>query len=457
MLVREQAAVIGGGTRTEQVTLPGYAHDICSAVHPMAATSPLFRGLPLSEHGLDWITPSVLLAHPFDNGAAATLERSVDDTARHLGDDSSAYRGLMSPFLEHWNDIVTTAMHRPFHMPKHPLLMARFGSLALRSANSIVQRSFKADTTRALFAGVAAHCMLPLNSTGTAGFGLMLSLAGHAAGWPIARGGSVTISNALASYLRALGGVIETDAPVNDISELPPARAILLDVTPRQLLRIARGVTAQRYARRIARYRYGHAAYKIDWALSERVPWANPRCRDAVVVHLVGSYNELVASEQAVSDNSHSRNIFVLFVQPTTFDTTRAPDGKHVGWAYCHVPNGSTRDYTARIEAQIERFAPGFRDTILKRAVMSPACLESHNPNLIGGDINGGSLDLLQYLFRPVASRNPYVVPTNLIPDLYLCSAATPPGGGVHGMCGYNAAITALQLTFGVSKRRRVV
>jgi phytoene dehydrogenase-like protein len=445
VLVREAAPVIGGGTRTEELTLPGHHHDVCSTIHPMAVASPFFRELPLARHGLEWVHTPTLLVHPFDDGSVVTLERTLDATADALGEDGPAYRDLVEPFVDRWQDLVHDAL-RPIRIPSHPFLMARFGMHALRSVDSLVRARFRNDATRAMFAAVAGHCMLPLDWTGTASFGLMLCITGHAVGWPLARGGSQAIARALAAHLNELGGVIETDAPVTDLAELPDARAILLDITPRQLLRIAHDRLPPRYRRQLERYRNGPGAWKVDWALSGPVPWKNARCSESAVLHLAGSYGEVLASERAPWDGIEADRPFVLFVQPSLFDRSRAPDGGHVAWAYCHVPNGATGDMTAAIEDQVERFAPGFRDLILHRSVMSPAELEAHNPNLVGGDINAGSQHLGQLFFRPAPRWNPYAVPDT---NLYLCSASTPPGGAVHGMCGYHAARTALRRTFG--------
>ena len=444
VLVREAAPIIGGGTRTEELTLPGYLHDVCSTVHPMAVASPFFRELPLAQYGLEWVHTPTLLVHPFDDGSVISLERTLDATVDALGVDGPSYRDLVEPFVERWQQLVDEAL-QPIRFPGRPLLMARFGMHALRSVDSLVRSRFRRDETRAMFAAIAGHCMLPLDWAGTASFGLMLCITGHAVGWPLARGGSQSIANALGAYLRDLGATIETNAPVTDLRELPPARAILLDVTPRQLLALAADRMPARYRRQLERYRYGPGAFKLDWALSEPVPWRNVRCSESPVLHLAGGYDEVMASERAPWYGLHVERPFVLFVQPTLFDRSRAPDGGHVAWAYCHMPAGSTVDMTAAIEAQVERFAPGFRDLIIGRSVMTPADIERHNPNMIGGDINAGAQHLPQLLFRPVRRWNPYVVPDT---NLYLCSASTPPGGAVHGMSGYNAAQAALRHSF---------
>lgn len=460
--VREAAPVIGGGTRTEELTLPGHLHDVCSTIHPMGVASPFFRELPLAQHGLEWVHASTLLAHPFDDGRVATLERTLDASVDALGADGQAYRDLVEPFVDRWDDLVQDAL-RPIRFPRHPFFMARFGLLGLRSVDSLVRRRFSEDATRAMFAAIAGHCMLPLDMTGTASFGLMLCVTGHAVGWPLAKGGSREISNALASYLRELGGEVVVDAPVTSIDELRDARAVLLDVTPRQLLRIAGDRLDDGYSRQMADYRYGPGAYKIDWALSSPVPWKNERCSETPVLHLSGDYASVLESERAPWAGIDAERPFVLYVQPSLFDRSRVPEGAdgavggrtdrsvggHIGWAYCHVPHGSTTDMTAAIEAQVERFAPGFRDLIVERHAMPPAALEAHNANMVGGDINAGSQHMRQLFFRPVPKWNPYVVPTSGGgPDLYLCSASTPPGGAVHGMCGFHAATTALSRTF---------
>jgi phytoene dehydrogenase-like protein len=448
VLVREAAPVIGGGTRTEELTRPGHLHDVCSTIHPMAVASPFFRELPLAQHGLEWIHTPTLIAHPFDDGTVVTLERTVEATAAVLGADGPAYRDLVEPFVERWDDLVHDAL-RPIRIPRHPLLMARFGRDALRSVDGLVRSRFRNDETRALFAAVAGHCMLPLDWAATASFGLMLCVTGHAVGWPLAKGGSRKITDALAAHLLTLGGEIETGTRVESVADLPPARAVLFDVTPRQLLRIAGARLHTRYREQLERFRYGPGAFKIDWALSGPVPWRHARCSETAVLHLAGGYDDVLASERAPWDGTATDRPFVLFVQPALFDRTRAPDGAQIGWAYCHVPNGSATDMTAAIEAQVERFAPGFRELIVERHVMTPTDLEAHNANMVGGDINAGAQFLKQLLLRPVPRWNPYTVPAVAGPDLYLCSASTPPGGAVHGMCGYHAANSALRRTFG--------
>jgi phytoene dehydrogenase-like protein len=446
VLVLEATDEIGGGTRTIELTQPGFMHDVCSAVHPTAVVSPFFETLPLERHGLEWVHAPTLLAHPFDDGSVALFERSIADTAATLGEDARAWRGVMQPFLADWDRLVGDLL-APIRWPTHPLPMARFGLSALRSTRSFVRRHFAGERATALFAGCAAHCMLPLHWAATASFGLVLVLAGHAAGWPIARGGSHAIAAALAAHLRSLGGEIVTGTPVTDIDALPRARATLLNLTPRQVVRIAGHRLPARYRRQLERYRYGLGTFKIDWALAGPVPWTAEACGRAMTVHLGGPFEQIEAAELEPWRGRVAEQPFTLFSQPTVFDPLRAPAGRHTAWAYCHVPNGWAVDMTERIEAQVERFAPGFRDLVLDRFVLDPATLEEHNANMIGGDINGGAQHLRQLLFRPVPRWNPYATP---VKGLYLCSSSTPPGGAVHGMCGWHAARSALRREFGM-------
>ena len=427
--------------RLERPTLPGFVHDICSAIHPLAVGSPFLSTLPLSEHGLEWIHPLAPLAHPFDDGTAALLERSVEATCETIGDDASAYRKLMAPLVADWDKLAVELLG-PLRPPRHPLALARFGLRAIRSARGLAEAVFRGERARALFAGTAAHSILPLERSLTAGVSLVLGISGHAVGWPMPRGGSQRISDALASYLRSLGGEIVTLTPVESVDELKPSRVILLDLTPRQLLRIADHRLPTRYRRKLQRYRYGPGVFKVDWALEGPIPWKATECARAGTVHLGGTIEEIAAAEGAVWKGQHPERPFVLLAQQSLFDPTRAPEGKHTAWAYCHVPNGSTFDMTDRIERQIERFAPGFRDLILGRSTMSPEGLEEYNANYVGGDIIGGVQDLRQHFARPTLSLSPYVTPAR---GLYICSSSTPPGGGVHGMCGYFAARAALR------------
>jgi phytoene dehydrogenase-like protein len=441
VLVLEAKDTLGGGTRTLPLTLPGFVHDVCSAVHPLGISSPFFRSLPLAQHGLEWIHPPVCLAHPFDDGTAAVLERSIDATGSTLGSDAKAYRRLVEPFVARWEALVRDAL-APLHLPRHPFLMARFGVLGLQPATWLARLVFRGFRARALFAGIAAHSTMPLDKPPTAAFGLLLGIPGHAAGWPIPRGGSGAIAAALVSYLRSLGGELTTAFPVQSLDDLPPARAVLLDLTPRQVLRVAGDRLPAAYRAQLERFRYSLGTYKIDWALSRPIPWRARECARAGTVHLGGTMAETAGAERMAWEGEHAARPFVLLVQPSLFDPSRAPDGRHTAWAYCHIPQGSTMDMTERIEAQVERFAPGFRDTILFRHTMAPADLEQHNPNLVGGDISGGISDLRQLFFRPAIRLNPYTTPLD---GLFICSASTPPGGGVHGMCGYHAARTALK------------
>jgi phytoene dehydrogenase-like protein len=444
VLVHEAKKTVGGGARSAALTLPGFVHDVCSAIHPLGVVSPFFRTLPLAEYGLQWIYPPAALAHPFDNGTAAVLERAVEATGETLGQDAAAYRRLMAPLVATWDRLAGMVLG-PLQLPRHPLVLLRFGRLALRSARRLAEGRFAGEHARAFFGGLAAHAIMPLERPPTAAFGLILGLLGHTAGWPLPRGGSQQISNALADYLRALGGALVTDAPVASLDELPPARAVLCDVTPRQLLRLAGHRLPAGYQRQLTRYRYGPGAFKVDWALDGPIPWRAPACARAATLHLGGTLTEIAASERAVWHGECVDRPFVLVAQQSLFDPTRAPAGKHTAWAYCHVPHGSPWDMTERIERQIERFAPGFRDRVLARSVLSPAQLEHYNANYIGGDINGGVQDLWQLFTRPVPRLVPYATP---VPGLYICSSSTPPGGGVHGLCGYFAARAALRQVF---------
>jgi len=439
VLVLEANDTLGGGARSAELTLPGFLHDVCSAVHPLAVGSPFFRTLPLEQYGLEWIHPPAPLAHPFDDGTAAVLERSVDATCETLGVDAPAYRKLMNPLVADWHKL-ETALLAPLKLPRYPFTLARFGWRAVRSAKGLAESVFKGERARALFAGLAAHSMLPLEQAATAAFGLVLGITGHSVGWAFPRGGAQKITDALVAYLRSLGGAVMNNTRVESLDELPQARVILCDLTPRGLLRLAGDRLPPLYRRRLERYRYGAGAFKIDWALDAPIPWSAKECLRAGTVHLGGTLSEIAAAERAPYQGEHSEKPFVLLAQPSLFDTTRTPMGKHTVWAYCHVPNSSTFDMTERIENQIERFAPGFRDQILARSVMPPAELERRNANLVGGDINGGAQDIRQLFLRPTLRL--YTTPAK---GLYICSSSTPPGGGVHGMCGYHAALSSLR------------
>ena len=432
---------IGGGARSAELTLPGFIHDICSAFHPMGAASPFFRTLRLSEHGLRWIQPPAPLAHPLDDGTAVVLERSVEETSRALGADGAAYASLMGPLVDSWSDLYDEILGPIGHVPRHPFLLARFGLSAMRSARALVGR-FRADRAPALLAGIAAHSFLPLEHPFTAAFALTLGLSGHAVGWPIARKGSGEIARALASQLASLGGAVITDRRVRQMSDLPTARAYLFDTSPAALALIAGDQLSASYRRTLQRYRRGPGVFKLDYALDGPVPWRAADCLRAGTVHLGGTFDEIAASEREISRGRHPERPFVLVGQQSLFDDTRAPIGKHTLWAYCHVPNGSTTDMTARIEGQLERFAPGFQSRVLKRVASTPADIERENANNIGGDIANGSHARLQLLMRPRIALDPYATSAR---DITLCSAATPPGGGVHGMCGYHGARSALR------------
>lgn len=441
VLVREGAATVGGSCRSAALTLPGFVHDVCATVQAMAPVSPFMATLPLAEHGCHLVRPPAAFAHPLDDGTAAVVEGTVDATAGRLEADAGAYRALMGPIVESWRSLAPMLLGPP-RFPAHPLQMARFGLHAIRSAASLANHAFRTQAARALFAGAAAHAMLPMEWTASAAFGLVLTLAAHVGGWPVAAGGSQRVADAMASYLRSLGGQIETGAPVESLAELPAASAIVCDVTPRQLLRLAGDSLPGSYRRRLRRFRYGPGAFKVDWALNGPIPWIASECARAGTVHLGGTMEELAESERASWEGRVSEQPFVLLVQSSLFDPSRAPGGRQTAWAYCHVPIGCTVDMTDRIERQVERFAPGFRARILARHTMSPTDLERRNPNLVGGDVGAGSQQLSQLFARPVLRLNPYSTPAR---SLYLCSASTPPGGGVHGMCGYWAARSVLR------------
>ena len=440
--VLEGAETIGGGTRTAELTLPGFRHDVCSAIHPLAAASPFFSQLPLERHGLSLIQPPAALAHPFDDGTAALLQRDISATGDTLDQgDAESYAELLRPLCEGWSEMAADLL-APIGVPQHPVLMARFGLHAVRSAVSLASGTFQGERARALFAGLSAHSFLPLEKGGTAAFGLILATLGHVAGWPLAAGGSSRITAALADHLVSLGGKVLTGKTVASVDDLPPEALLFFDVTPRQLLRIAGNRFDSGYRRRLTRYRYGPGVFKIDWALSGPIPWRADACREAATVHLCGSMQEIAASEAEIWQGGHPERPFVLVAQQSLFDPSRAPEGRQTGWAYCHVPSGSTFDMTERIEAQMERFAPGFKDLILARHVRDTVGYQAYNPNYIGGDINGGVQNLRQIIARPVTGSCPYATPDQ---SIYLCSSSTPPGGGVHGMCGYHAARCAIR------------
>ena len=439
--VLEAAPEIGGGTRNAELTLPGFVHDVCSAVHPMGILSPFYTTLPLAEHGLEWIRPQASIAHPLDDGPAILLYRSLAKTAEGLGRDGRAYQRLVGPFVDRAIDLLSDAM-APLRIPKHPIQMARFGLRAAFSANRLARLLFREERARALLAGCAGHSVLPLSQPLTAALAVLFAVTGHAEDWPVARGGSQNIARALASYLRSLRGEIETDHRVEQLADLPPARVVLFDTSPEQLARIAGDALPAGYRRRLGRYRYGPGAFKLDWALDGPIPWKDPACLEASTVHVGGTLEEICASERDMYRGRHSDRPYLIVCQQSQFDASRAPAGQHTGYAYCHVPHGSTEDRTEAIEAQIERFAPGFRDRILARHAMNPADFERHNPNYKGGAITGGVADAFQLFNSPVTRLDPYSTPN---PRLFICSAATPPGGGVHGQCGYWAARSAIR------------
>jgi len=438
VVVFEAEPSIGGGVRSEQLTLPGFVHDVCSAVHPLAVSSPFFRTLPLASHGLEWIAPPAMLAHPLDDGSSGVVYRSIEQTAAGLGSDGGAYRRLVGSVAGAWPKIEASVLGPP-RLPRHPLALARFGMKALQPAERLVRRAFTRPQTRALVAGIAAHGMLPLDRRPTAAFALVLGAMAHVAGWPMPRGGAQRLTDALAAHLRSLGGEIIAGVPVTSIDDLPRAKAVLCDLSPRPLLRIAGHRFPDWYRRTLERYRYGPGVFKVDWALDAPIPWRAAPCSSAGTVHLGGTLEEIARAGRETWEGRAAERPFVLLSQPSLFDATRAPDGRHTAWAYCHVPHASGADMLARIEQQIERFAPGFRERVLARSVRSPSDIERHNANLVGGDIGSGVSDLAQLAWRP--TRHHYSTPVR---GLYICSAATPPGVGVHGMCGYHAACRAL-------------
>ncbi|MBD0331594.1 MAG: NAD(P)/FAD-dependent oxidoreductase [Chitinophagaceae bacterium] len=443
VLLVEAKDVIGGGLRSAELTLPHFVHDVCSAIHPLAVGSPFFKTLPLEQHGLEFIYPTIAAAHPFDDGRAAALHRSIEQTAQAMGEDKLSYLKLMKPLVKDWPRIVADVLG-PLHFPKHPIEMARFGWKAITSAMQLAKR-FHAKEARGLWAGMAAHSIQPLSNRTTSAIGLVLMATGHSGGWPISKGGSNAIANALASYFVSLGGTIETNFYVRSLSQLPSSQAILFDVTPKQLLQIAGHKFSSLYKWQLERYRYGMGVFKIDWALDGPIPFTASACRQAGTVHLGNTLEEIATSEQLTSEGKHPEKPFVLLAQQSLFDLSRAPEGKHTAWAYCHVPNGSEVDMTEQIEKQVERFAPGFRDRILGRHVMNTVQMEEYNPNYIGGDINGGIIDVGQLFTRPALRLSPYKTSAK---GIYICSSSTPPGGGVHGMCGYHAANRALKDVF---------
>lgn len=445
VLIVEAKSTIGGGLRSAELTLPGFTHDICSAIHPLAAGSPFFQSLPLHKHGLKFLYPEVAAAHPFDNGEVALLKKSIQETAESLGEDKQAYLNLIEPLVNTWDGLVDDVL-APLGFPKHPIDYAAFGLNAFQPASWIANK-FKTEKAKGLWAGMAAHSIQPLENLTTSAIGLVLTAAGHLKGWPVPKGGSQQLANALATYFTSIGGKIETDFYVKSLSQLPSSKAVLFDVTPRQLLEIAGHTFSSIYKWQLQNYRYGMGGVKVDWALSEAIPFTNKEIHKAGTVHLGSTFNEIALAEAQTSKGDHPDKPFVLLAQQSLIDNTRAPEGKHTAWAYCHVPNGSTKDQTEVIENQIERYAPGFKDVILGKHTFNTAQYQDHNPNYIGGDINGGIIDLGQLFTRPALRASPYRTSTK---GLYICSSSTPPGGGVHGMCGHHAAKVALRDLFNI-------
>ncbi len=436
--VLEAESMPGGAARTLELTLPGFLHDFGSAVYPLGAGSPFFASLPLINHGLEWIHSPAALAHPLDDGTAVMLERDLGEAKDSLGIDGPAWDKLMRPFVERWSEFAPEILRPVSFIPRHPWLMARFGMLALQPAR-VVARRFRSQRTQVLFAGLAAHSFLSLDEPLSAAFAILMAVPAHAVGWPIPRGGAQSLTNALCRFLSTFESKLSTSSPVQNLSALATYDLLLCDLTPRQLLKVGGQRLSDSYKRRLGRYRYGAGVFKVDYALSAAIPWKATSCLRAATVHLGGSFEEIATSEQEVRTGQHPDRPFVLLVQPSLFDTSRAPAGKHTAWAYCHVPNGSKLNMLDKLENHIERFAPGIRDCILARRVFSPADLESMDANLVGGDIGGGVMDVRQILFRPTWRH--YGTSAR---DIYICSASTPPGGGVHGMCGYHAAKMAL-------------
>lgn len=443
VLILEAKESVGGGLRTRELTLPGFLHDVCSAIHPLAVESPFFSQLPLQQHGLEYIYPDISAAHPFDGGTAAVLKGSVKETAEALGEDSETYIKLLDPLVKCWPTLAKDILG-PLRIPKHPMDMASFGFNALRSAFSLASK-FKTKEARGLWGGMAAHSIQPLSNLATSAIGLVLLTTGHVKGWPAPKGGSGEIAKALASYFISVGGKIQTDAHVRSMKDIPAARAILFDLTPKQIMEIAGERFSWLYKRQLKRYRYGMGVFKIDWALDGSIPFTAGDCRRAGTVHLGNTLEEITLNEELTSQGRHVEKPFVLLAQQSLMDPSRAPEGKHTAWAYCHVPNGSEVDMTKAIEMQVERFAPGFRDLILARHTMNTSELQAYNPNYIGGDINGGIIDLAQLFTRPAFRPSPYRTSAS---GIYICSSSTPPGGGVHGMCGYHSAKRVLKDLF---------
>lgn len=443
VLIVEGKEVIGGGLRSAEITLPGYLHDVCAAIHPMAASSPVFTRLSLEKFGLQFITPAIQAAHPFDDGSCAVLHQSIEETAASLGKDALTYKNFITPFVRNWPRI-SNDVFGPFHFPDHPVEMLRFGYTGLSSALNIAER-FRGMQARGLWAGMAAHSMLPLSARGSAAVAMIMMITGHLNGWPVIRGGSAEMANALAECFTAAGGTIETNCYIRSLDQLPASRAVLLDVTPMQVLSIAGNRLSTLYKWQLKQFRYGPGVFKIDWALDGPIPFTALDCRSAGTIHLGNTLEEIADAEQTVAEGKHPSHPFVLLAQQSLFDTSRAPRGKHTGWAYCHVPNGSEVDMTEAIENQVARFAPGFKDLILQRKTTNAVQMQQYNSNYVGGDINGGLMDIRQLFTRPALRLSPYRTSAT---GIYICSSSTPPGGGVHGMCGFHAAQKVLKDIF---------
>ncbi|MEZ4885141.1 MAG: NAD(P)/FAD-dependent oxidoreductase [Chitinophagales bacterium] len=441
VLVLEAAATIGGGTRTVELTLPNFQHDYCSAVHPTGILSPYWRTLPLEKYGLQWIKPSASVAHPLDNEEAVLMSRSVEETAANLGIDGDAWQNMLRPFLKNPHGLLEDALG-PLSIPDHPLMLARFGLKAMWSATRLANWQFKSHRAKALLAGCAAHSVLPLDMAFSAAIGVMFAVMAHTENWPVAAGGSTNITQALAAYLKELGGEIQTDTQITDFKQLPPAKAYLFDTDPLQLTRIAVNELPQSYIKRLQKFNYGPGIFKVDWALDGSIPWSDKRCLLASTVHIGGTMQEINVSEKAAWQGKHCDKPYMILCQQSEFDSSRAPEGKQTGYAYCHVPQGSTVDMTEIMETQIERFAPNFKDLILARHTTNTAQFQTYNPNHIGGSITGGTNNISQLFTRPVARFDPYSTPN---PKIFICSSSTPPGGGVHGMCGFHAAKSVLK------------
>lgn len=440
----EASSQIGGGARSEQLTLPNFIHDVCSAVHPMGFISPFFKTLPFQEYGLEWIESPLALAHPFDNEPAAFLSKSIQQTAENLGQDKQAYLDLINPFVNKSETLLAEIL-KPIRIPKHLFLTARFGFAAMRSASDFANSKFKTDRAKALFCGCSAHSVVSLDKIATASFGISLAMVAHLVGWPIVKGGSQRIIDCLEKYFRSLGGEIEAGTKVESLNSLPPSKVILMALTPRQVATIAADQLPQKFRDRLLKFRYGPGIFKIDWALDGPIPWKDPSCSQSATLHLGSTFDEILQSESNAWNGKISTKPFVILAQPSLFDSTRAPAGKHTGWAYCHVQHGSDVDQTETIENQVERFAPGFKNLILARHTFNSTQLHQHNENIIGGDIGGGANDFTQIIARPVLQWDPY---STLNPRIFICSSSTPPGGGVHGMCGFNAANSVLAKVF---------